>query len=147
MRKFFLPLLLAATPLLAEGEMIQPVNDAATKAECAACHMAFPPSLLPARSWSAIMTTLDDHFGENAMLDEATRAGIEAYLVGAAGDANGRTFRAAPPDQTPLRITELDWFVRAHSYEVSARMREKAGSMANCTACHRGAENGWFEDD
>jgi len=147
MRNPILPLLFLATPALAEEDFIPPVDHPVTLEACSECHMAYPPSLLPARSWSAIMTTLDDHFGEVATLDEATRAEVEAYLAGAAGDAGGRSFRAAPPDQTPLRITELGWFVDEHGREVSQRMRDKAGSMANCTACHRGAENGWFEDD
>lgn len=147
MRTFFLPLLVLAAPVLAEGDFIAPVDHAATLEACSECHMAYPPSLLPARSWTAIMTTLDDHFGEVATLDEAARAEIEAYLTGAAGDAGGRSFPAAQPDQTPLRITGLRWFTNEHDREVSQRMRDKAGSMANCTACHRGAESGWFEDD
>ena len=147
LRPLLLPMVLTAVPALAEEDFIPPVDHPATGEECSACHMAYPPSLLPARSWSAIMTGLDDHFGENAMLDEATRAEIEAYLTGAAGDAGGRSYRAAPADQTPLRITELTWFTREHGHEVSARMLEKAGSMSNCAACHQGAERGWFEDD
>ena len=87
LRPLLLPMVLTAVPALAEEDFIPPVDHPATGEECSACHMAYPPSLLPARSWSAIMTGLDDHFGENAMLDEATRAEIEAYLTGAAGDA------------------------------------------------------------
>lgn len=138
--------LFAAAPALAD-DYIPPVAHEATLAECSACHMAYPPSLLPARSWQSIMGSLDNHFGENAGLDAATRAEIEAYLVASAGDAGGRRFRGAAPEVTPLRITELPWFVREHAEEVSARMRERAGSMSNCTACHRGAERGYFEDD
>ena len=147
MRKLILPLLLLAAPALAEEDYIPPVDHPMTLEACSECHMAFPPRLLPARSWTAIMTSLDDHFGEVATLDEATRAEVEAYLTGAAGDAGGRSFRAAPTDQTPLRITELGWFVNEHGREVSQKMRDKAGSMANCTACHQGADRGRFEDD
>lgn len=139
-------LLFAAGPVLAD-EYIPPVAHEATLAECSTCHMAFPPSLLPARSWVSLMASLDDHFGENAELDETLRTEIENYLVDHAADAGGRSFRGAPADETPLRITELRWFEREHARKVSSSMRERAGSMSNCTACHRGAERGSFEDD
>lgn len=149
MRKILLSVAFAslALPALAGGDYIKPVQDKLTQTECSACHMAFPPSLLPMRSWTAIIDGLSDHFGEDASLDAASREAITAYLVGAAGDANGRKYRVAPADATPLRITELFWFKHEHSGEVSPRMLKKAGSLANCTACHRGAEQGMFDDD
>jgi hypothetical protein len=83
------------------------------------------------------------------MLDEASRAEIEAYLVQNAADAGGRSsellYRVAP-DDTPLRISEMPWFRSEHDGEVSSRRLKKAGSMANCAACHRGADRGIFED-
>lgn len=125
------------------------VTHAATKAECSACHIAYQPGFLPARSWTAIMTTLADHFGEDASLPEAARADIEAYLVANAADAAGRTRgqQEGNAAAAPLRITELSWFVKEHKDEVSASMKEKAKSMANCAACHKGAESGSFEND
>ncbi len=147
------PLALAIITLPAfadEGERMPPVAHAATEAECSACHMAYPAGFLPARSWTAIMASLDDHFGENAAVDDATRADIEAYLVANAADAGGRApglLRGTDPQTTPLRITELPWFVREHGREVSQQMLQRAGSMSNCTACHRGAAQGSFEDD
>jgi mono/diheme cytochrome c family protein len=142
--------LFAAVPALAsEGEYMPPVTHEATKAECSECHMAYPPGFLPQRSWTAIMTTLDDHFGENAMLDEASRAEIEAYLTANAADAHGRAsglLRRVSPEETPLRISEMPWFVSEHRGEVSTRQLEKAGSMSNCASCHRAADRGVFED-
>jgi hypothetical protein len=40
---------------------------------CGSCHMAFPPQMLPARSWTAIMDGLDKHLGENVVLDAERR--------------------------------------------------------------------------
>ena len=88
-----------------------------------------------------MMTTLDDHFGENATLDEATRAEIEAYLVANAGRDRSKAGSA------PLRISELPWFREEHAEEVSKRQIEEAKSWANCNACHKQAERGIFEDD
>ncbi|WP_145111893.1 diheme cytochrome c [Cereibacter sediminicola] len=125
------------------------VTDAATKTECSACHMAYPAALLPARSWRALMADLPNHFGEDASLDDRTRAEIEAYLVANAADSagGGRSLRGVAATDTPLRISELPWFRREHSDEVTPRMLEKARSMANCAACHTGAERGNFDDD
>ncbi|MGP3698020.1 diheme cytochrome c [Rhodobacter sp. NSM] len=122
------------------------VTDPATKTECSACHLAYPAALLPARSWRALMADLPNHFGEDASLDDTTRAEIEAYLVANAADG-GRSLRGVAATDTPLRISELPWFKREHSEEVTPRMLEKAKSMANCAACHTGAESGNFDDD
>lgn len=143
-----LTLMLSALAAMAEeGESMAPVTDPATLAECSACHMAYPAGFLPARSWKAIMADLGSHFGENAQLDDATRAEIEAWLVANAADAGGRRPRGIAADTTPLRISGLPWFKREHGGEVSPARLARAGSMANCAACHRGAEQGLFEDD
>jgi len=143
----------AIVPALAdggEGERIAPVTHQATLQECGACHMAYPAGFLPQASWKAVMGDLENHFGENAMLGEEVRADIEAYLLANAADAGGRRPRALRGVDTanpPLRISELPWFRREHDREVSPRALQKAGSIANCAACHRGAERGYFEDD
>ncbi len=48
--------------------------------ECGSCHVAYHPTLLPARSWQALMDRQNDHFGEKLELDEATVAGILGFL-------------------------------------------------------------------
>ena len=117
---------------------------ATTVEECGACHMAFPPQLLPARSWQKIMSGLADHFGENAELAEPARAEITAFLVAHAADApgteNGRLLlRGVDASAVPLRITELPFWQAAHR-EIPARefTSVKVKSAANCLACHRG---------
>ncbi len=120
--------------------------------ECAACHMAFQPQFLPARSWTALMNDLGNHFGENATLDATTRQSILSYLQANAGDAHGgygRYLRGLPASQTPLRITETPYWIREHQKEVrpSAFLDPKVKSKANCVACHAGAAQGVYEDD
>jgi mono/diheme cytochrome c family protein len=41
--------------------------------DCASCHVAYPPGMLPAASWQRLMGSLDRHFGSDASL-EATIA-------------------------------------------------------------------------
>ena len=55
--------------------------------ECGACHTAYPPSLLPARSWQRTMEGLDKHFGTDAALDSATTQQLNAWLQAHAGTA------------------------------------------------------------
>ncbi|WYK06442.1 hypothetical protein DWF04_022660 [Cereibacter sphaeroides f. sp. denitrificans] len=67
--------------------------------------------------------------------------------MNAADNAGDRALRGVATGDTPLRISELPWFKREHSDEVTPRMLEKAKSMANCASCHTGAERGNFDDD
>jgi hypothetical protein len=78
MKLLILPIaaLLCATAscALAEGgTTVPPVRNPAMLKECGVCHIAYPPQMLPARSWKKIMAGLADHFGENATLPEAAR--------------------------------------------------------------------------
>jgi Dihaem cytochrome c len=119
--------------------------------ECGACHLAFAPGMLPARSWRKMMTELKDHFGDDASLDPKTRAAITEFLVANAADnptaANGmqRIARSIAPSAAPQRITETQFFKYFHE-EVPAHIwkREKIGTPANCQACHIRADEGRY---
>ena len=124
---------------------------AAYQTECGACHLAYPPELLPARSWTRLMGGLDDHFGQNAELDAAEQATMTRWLERNAAEHSSRSIaRRVVRDsegQTPLRISELRFIKREHD-EVSPQVwrRPAVGSVANCAACHRGAEKGSFSE-
>jgi len=138
---------LAATAL--SDERYPPVTDALTKKECGACHMAFQPAFLPARSWAKIMDNLSDHFGEDASLPKDKVEHIKKYLMANAADRRWRSkmMRGVRKDWTPLRITELPYWKHEHEEEVhpSAWKDPKVGSRANCKACHRMADAGIYE--
>lgn len=120
--------------------------------ECSSCHMAYQPGLLPARSWRAIMSGLDKHFGENASLDAKTSADILAFLEANAADRSAwrrskQINAAIPANQTPLRITETAYFQRKHDeLNASVWRRKGVGSPANCTACHTTAQQGDYSE-
>jgi len=63
--------------------------------ECGACHTLYPPHLLPKRSWVKLMEpkALQNHFGDDASLDEESRVEIEKFLV--ANSAESSTKEAA----------------------------------------------------
>lgn len=122
------------------------------KTECGACHLAFPPSLLPERSWRKIMTGLERHFGQDASLDELTAREITTFLNNNSAERSfskraKKVLGSLGPNEAPLRITETSWFIRKHD-EVSAPVwkRPKVGSASNCAACHPGAEKGDYSE-
>ena len=109
--------------------------DPSYKTECGSCHVPYPAKLLPASSWQQLMARLDRHFGSDASLDARLHAEISRYLAAHAGR------RAAPPGAEP-RITQTRWFLKEHRKEIPA-----GKNPADCAACHKGAENGIYEDD
>jgi hypothetical protein len=109
--------------------------------ECGACHWAYLPELLPARSWRAITSDLSHHFGQNASLDDATTNQITGYLENHAADvpgANHSFMRGLSANDTPLRITDTPLWQAIHR-EINPfdfnRWRVKTKS--NCMGCHR----------
>jgi hypothetical protein len=121
-----------------DGRAPSSVLPAYTK-ECGACHLAYPPDLLPAASWTKLMAGLDRHFGQNAELEPEVRALLERWLVERAG---GR--RA---DSATLRLTEGAWFRHKHRKVEGAAARPAVRSLANCAACHPAAERWDFDED
>ncbi len=130
-----------------------PADDPGYLQECGACHLAYPPGLLPARSWGRIMDGLGDHFGDNAELAASEAEPIRAYLQAQAADraGQGRARSVAAslrPEQAPLRIAATPWFRRQH-HEIPPSMvagNPQVGGFGNCQACHRGAEDGSFDE-
>ncbi len=129
-----------------------PVVDPLVKEECGSCHIAFAPSMLPARSWKVMMGNLKDHFGDDASVDPETAARITGYLVTHAADTGGRRYsskllRGVAANSAPQRITELPRWVHKHRKVPAWEWKHKdVRSKANCVACHADAEQGFYED-
>jgi mono/diheme cytochrome c family protein len=116
--------------------------------QCSACHMAYPPWLLPARSWRAIMGDLTNHFGEDASLSKSQTAAVLAFAVDHAADSpfgNPRVLEGLPASVTPTRITDLPVW-RAIHREMLANGQMTLGTgpqaAANCGRCHGGGGGG-----
>jgi mono/diheme cytochrome c family protein len=113
----------------------------AYRQECAACHIAYPPSMLPAASWQRLLNGLPHHFGTDASLDPATVQALSVWLSAQA--ASGR--RAAEPPED--RISRSAWFQRKHDeVPADAWRRPAVRSASNCAACHAGADTGDFDE-
>jgi hypothetical protein len=134
------------------GTPAVPTPPEAVTKECGSCHMVFPPEMLPARSWTAVMDGLANHFGENATIDDAQKKAIADWLIANAGDApgaNSHYLRGLTQSETPLRISETPYWIREHRKEVSETdfAKPNVQSKANCVACHKDAARGVWEDD
>ena len=112
--------------------------------ECAACHIAYPPGMLPVASWQRIMGGLNQHYGSDASLDAADVRAIGAWL-----QANAGTYKRVKEEPPQDRITRSAWFQRKHdAHEIPPDVwkRPTIGSPANCAACHVNAEQGRFSE-
>lgn len=134
---------LMGLPAWADGPRLPTVvAPAAYQQECAGCHMAYPPGLLPAASWQRMMTGLDKHFGTDASLDAATVQKLSGWLQ--ANAATGSRLSTPPPQD---RISQASWFVREHrEIDPLVWKHTSVKSAANCLACHSGAEKGQFNE-
>jgi hypothetical protein len=112
------------------------------RAECASCHIAYPPGMLPASSWQRLMQGLPEHFGSDASLDPATLKELSQWL-----DANAGTGKRVGEVPTQDRITRSAWFLRKHDDVAPATWKRPAvKSPANCAACHTTADQGDFNE-
>ncbi|MBZ0161265.1 MAG: cytochrome b/b6 domain-containing protein [Notoacmeibacter sp.] len=116
--------------------------------ECAACHVAYHPGLLPRDSWVALIDGLADHFGEDASLDDATTGHLRGYVMANAAQAwdtkpANRFTRVDPA--APFTITATPSWKRIHRDIPDTLFASKAVvARSNCNACHRDAASGHF---
>jgi mono/diheme cytochrome c family protein len=110
----------------------------AYQTECAACHLAYPPAMLPAQSWTLIMKGLDKHYGANASIDDIQDfKEIADWLQDHAGTYK-KPALLLPPDN---RISKTYWFVKEHrKIDAQVWLRESIQSPSNCAACHTKAD-------
>jgi cytochrome b len=121
--------------------------DAQWQHECGSCHLAFHPSLLPARSWEAMLRQ-QDHFGEDLALEPAIVASLSSY-AGAHSAEHAETPTAwkiasrTPKNSMPLRITEIAYWKRRHADVTEADWQRV--KKVDCGGCHLDADLGTFE--
>lgn len=119
---------------------------------CGGCHVPYPPGLLPGSSWVKIMDRLKDHFGEEVSCEVTEQKEIRNYLQENGADRSSGKISAhimkTLKGKTPIRITEVPLFQSKHR-KISPEIlkRKTIGSLSNCTACHKSADQGDFDDD
>ena len=132
---------------------VAPVTNALYKEECGSCHFAYQPGLLPEQSWNKIMSSLDNHFGDNAELGSDTHQQILAYLTRNSADKvndrrSRKIMRSISSASAPLRISEIPYIKHEHD-EIPRRFiigNDKVASLSHCDACHQNAQSGSFSE-
>jgi cytochrome b len=119
---------------------------------CGECHLAYHPSLLPSRAWKQLFAEQHEHFGEDLALETELLQVLTTYAMTHAAEflpteAAWKISRQIPPTQTPLRITETEYWKWKHR-EIPEFVWKYPNirSHANCAACHLDAQQGTFED-
>jgi Dihaem cytochrome c len=133
-----------AGPALADDMRVPAGASKAWRAECAGCHVAYPPGLLVATDWQRLMAGLGNHFGTDAALTASEVKEITVFLV-----ANAATrFRNEAGGNAP-RITQTEWFQRKHRDVPAAAWKDvRVKTASNCMACHTRADaDGYSERD
>jgi hypothetical protein len=131
---------------------LKPVTNPAYKEHCGACHFTYQPELLPSTSWKKIVDQLEAHFGESFELDPEAQKAVLTYL-----ETNGAEYSTAKRavkimksvgSSAPMRITDIPYIRDKHrKVSESVLNRPSIGSLSNCAACHRTAEQGNYDDD
>jgi hypothetical protein len=121
------------------------------KKECISCHTLYPPYLLPKESWVKMMNNLENHFGDDASLDEGDKNSILDYLVQNAADSSTKeaAFKISNSikEKNIIAITKTPYWEKRHSSIDEAVFKNKAiASKSNCKACHKNIEQGLLND-
>jgi diheme cytochrome c len=133
---------------------VVPVDNIIYKDECGSCHIAYSPGLLPIDSWKKVMLNLEDHFGDNAELEQSTYQELLSYLTENAADQSEyrrsqKIVRSLKTNETVNRITKTPYFIRKHD-EIPKRFvvdNPEVGSFSQCNLCHLNAKKGNFSED
>lgn len=131
-------------------QMTSGIDPASTyKKACGQCHMPYPPEFLPSGSWEKLLETTDKHFGGTLEIDPKTKEAIAPYLKeNGAENSKSRISKKlleTLDGNTPLRLTEIPYILKKHrKITPDVFQRKSIGSLANCNACHRLAEEWIF---
>jgi len=126
-------------------------NNATYEKECGSCHFPYQAGWLPERSWRALMSSLANHFGENAELKVSQRQEVLNYLVAnsaerASSMRSHEMLEVIKPGETPTSITKVLYVGGIHGGFLDPNFKGKpqVKTLANCATCHQKAERGWF---
>jgi len=152
MKKLLISVVLLSSVLFGQNG-VKPVDNKLYLKECGSCHFAFQAGLLPERSWVKMMNDLENHFDTDATLAKEDYDTIMNYLkVNSSEKAmnykrSRKMTNSIRGNQTPLKITEVAYFVDKHN-EIPLRLitQKEVGALSNCMACHTTADKGIYSE-
>ncbi len=130
---------------------VAPVNNAFYKQECASCHFAYQPGLLPAKSWKKLMGNLENHFDTDASLEEKDKKTLLAYLMKNSAEKftqykrSRKINKSISKNETPIAVSDTKYFIKEHKGIAQRLIKQKeVKSLSNCIACHTTADKGIY---
>jgi Dihaem cytochrome c len=143
---------LVASVAIAGGYRLDKVTPAYQK-ECGSCHTAYQPEFLSKKAWDRVLAGQKEHFGDDLGMTTQKIEEIRSFLYSRAQDVSGgkiaRKMSASPAkDANSIKISDNGYFIKEHR-RISKADLDKKGlkSLANCTTCHKGADNGYYDED
>ncbi len=133
-------------------DYLKPINNAVYKEKCETCHFAYQPELLVSKGWKQILEQPDNHFGESIDFSTEEKKEIENYLLANAAEKSNseisRKIIKSLGGQIAARITEIPYITKQHrKIDQDVLKRNSIGSLSKCSACHKKAEEGCYDDD
>lgn len=119
--------------------------------ECISCHTLYPPHLLPKKSWITMMDDLENHFGDDASLEDEDVISIKEYLLknsaeSSTKESSFKILKSMKADDT-IAITKTQYWKNRHKeMDKSVFKNKKIGNISNCKACHKNIEQGLLND-
>ena len=123
------------------------VDNELYKKECGSCHIAYVPYLLPKKAWVNIMDNLQNHFGDDASLDESDESVILSFLEQNSMEKFDIKFKDKLKKENidQIAITKYNYYKKAHRKIPDEVFKSaKIKSKANCQNCHQFAQEGIF---
>jgi cytochrome b len=122
--------------------------------ECGDCHKAYPPYLLPKRSWKKIMASLDNHRGEKITdenISKPQQLTILKFLTDNAAETSNREASVKMMNslgkRRPKSITKTPYWRETHkNIPKSVFKTKEIKDKSNCFACHKDIEYGNLDD-
>lgn len=134
------------------GVDFAPAQNELYKKECASCHFAYSPAMLPANSWIHMMDNLANHYGADASLENEQVTSLKEYLRANSSETSNtkrsRKINASlEPNTLYTSLTQIPYLQKKHRKIDKYLIEQKeVKSLARCAACHRDAEKGIFDD-
>lgn len=126
---------------------LEPVDYKAQNAsfahECAQCHTLYAPFMQTSDKHEKIMANLENHFGDDASIDDETNKQILEFLCQNSAENSSSKWAIKFAKNDDIAITSSPFWQKAHeNIDKEIFKREKIKSKANCSACHENIEKG-----
>ena len=154
--KYLIFLALIINSLLASDNFntktdVAPVNNQLYIKECGSCHFPYQAGLLPANAWNKMMTNLENHFNNDASLNEADLQTLTKYLNDNSAEKNmqykrsSRIVSSLAKNQIPDSISTTPYMIKKHEdIRKDLITQNEVKGLFNCIACHKTADKGIY---